>query len=73
MHFMPYLFFHKLQKSVFYLVKAVKLLIVSEMIIMNRGGYCLHCTYLVCFVFIRRKLRVSKTRKKPIYRPLMDR
>jgi len=36
----------------FYLVKAVKLLIValrdiSEMITMNRRGYNLHCTYLV--------------------------
>jgi len=35
-----------------YLVKVVKLLIValheiSNMIMMNRRGYCLHCTYLV--------------------------
>ena len=47
MYFMPDLFFINFKKQFFYLVKAVKLLIVSEMIMMNRRGYCLHCNYLV--------------------------
>jgi len=42
----------KLRNVIVYLVIAVKLLIValheiSEMIIINRWGYCLHSTYLV--------------------------
>jgi len=42
----------KLRNVMVYLVKAVKLLIValhgiSEMIVMNRGGYCLYCMYLL--------------------------
>jgi len=66
-------FFHELQKSVILSRKSCQILIVSEVIIMNRRGYCLHCTYLVWFEFIRRQLIISKTRKKPIYRPFMDR
>jgi len=42
----------KLRNVIVHHVKTVKLLIValhgiSEMIMMNRRGYCLHCTYLV--------------------------
>jgi len=43
---------NKLRNVIVYLIKAVKLLSValqgiSEMIMMNRRGFCLHCTYLV--------------------------
>jgi len=42
----------KLRNVIVYIVKAVKLLTValhgiSEMVIINRRGYCRHCTYLV--------------------------